>query len=213
MFRYGVILFFWTSSCLAGNLYSETGFGAGRMQKPSGLFGSSVGQTTKLGLGANGILAWNMLDENSFFTMHAGVKGRLISAPSPAATLNMLTAGGVLRFEVSRFYLGIGYSPLVWKSSGASGSLTNLSRKNSINASAYHGEFGILWRIIPDFSLAIEASAGRVSNAGSSGPNPDLIIAFQMRFVVLEGSKATKSARKYDGWRYPFGVPLKKIGD
>ena len=75
------------------------------------------------------------------------------------------------------------------------------------NAMAGFFEAGLLWRVVPFFNLALEASIEGVSKNGTKSPYPVEQATLQMRFFFGEGNKAA-SNRHYDGWRYPFGIEL-----
>ncbi len=194
---------------VAGPVYSELGFGIGKMQNPQALYGSEQGLSTGLGMGLNLALGWNLANDNSSaLQLHLGFKSRAISASNSEATLTFIDVGPFFRIETYRFYIGAGAAPLLWKSSGEAGGMLIVSRKESTGALGYHGEFGLLWRVVPDFSLALEASYGMISYQSSFGPKPDLIGSFQMRFELFKGSKSSGGNKKVDGWRYPFGIPV-----
>lgn len=186
--------------------YIETGFGTGQISGGNGLYGSGTPKRTDFGFAQNATFAIAFGSANSFLQLHLGIQQRITSGSSSGMTYSLLSAYPLIRLETPRMYFGFGASPFVWKKSGTSSDfITGYSKVTS--AVGGFGEVGLLWRVVPFFNLALAGSAEAVSRSGQLSPSPALQIGLQLRFFLGDGMKST-GKKKYDGWRYPFGIEL-----
>jgi hypothetical protein len=195
------------SATASTNLYLETGFGVGMMMKSQELYPTAPARTG-YGFGSNITFANAFGTGHSSIQIHLGIQQRLTQASGNGRSYALATLHPAVRIEMQRFLIGFGATPLVWKKDGTTTDL--LTGYQSVSgAVAAFGEAALLWRVVPHFHLSIGGSAEFVSRSGSRSPAPALQATFNMRFFLGSGAQAgTGSRRKYDGWRYPFGVSL-----
>jgi len=183
--------------------YVETGFGVGELRGIDKMYNSTAG-STGLGLASNLSLAATIGNPNSLVQLHLGLQQRLTQGGASGTSYSLMTTEPLIRLETPRFYVGFGATPLVWTQKGSS---LGTSFSPAKGAMAAYAEFGLLWRVVPFFNLALAGSLEGVSKSGVNSPFPVAQATFQMRFFFGEGNKGG-GHRKYDGWRYPFGVEL-----
>ncbi len=166
----------------------------------------SLGGGPTFGVAANFTLFAN-LTGSSTIQIHLGLKHMYTTSRNEGFQASLQIPYPVLRIELPRFYLGFGASPFVWKRY-AQGLGINSIEYASGNI-AFMAELGILWRVTDFFNLAIEASGQTLSTPDGLSAIPAAALTFQMRFFIIEPSHSDGgSSRKYDGWRYPFGIRL-----
>jgi hypothetical protein len=138
-----------------------------------------------------------------------GLQDRYISgSDSNGDSFGINAAYAVARLQLSRIYLGFGYSPYVMRSTGGS-SATSQSLSVVSGASSMMGQLGFLMPITPKFSFGLEASYQTVSVGGVSSPSPIYAGSAFMRFYFGFGQGGgSRSSNEFRGWRYPFGKDL-----
>lgn len=193
------------TTALAGELYFETGFGLGQIGSASSLY-TGIPNSPSFGLAGNLTFAKNISSNSAFIQIHLGLKTRYVSSSDDSYSYSLIGAYPLLRIEVSRFYFGGGISPFVLQNNPGEGSSSFI---RSPSAVAYMAEAGLVWRVVPFFYLALEVGGQFVKNAaGTLGPKPSLEGTFQMRFLTTPSGSAGSGSRKFDGWRYPFGIEI-----
>jgi hypothetical protein len=189
--------------------YLETGFGYSIISGGQNFFSPSSTSAGGAGFGLNAMLGFPLLPQSVFLQPHIGFKTKLSSASATDGSLGVLTATPMLRLETPRFYIGVGLSPLVWRRVQPAFGFDGLEKVSG--ALGYMAEAGLLWRVVPFFHVALEGGAYMVSGASGFSPKPAFDASFQMRFFFWEEPGAAgggKGRRKFDGWRYPFGMEL-----
>jgi hypothetical protein len=189
--------------------YLETGFGYSLIKGGQSFFSPASSSAGGSGFGMNAMLGFPLLHQSVSLQPQIGFKAKLSSASASDGSLGILTATPMLRLETPRFYVGLGLSPLVWKRVQPAFGFDGLEKVP--NALGYMSELGLLWRVAPFFHVALEGGAYMVSGASGLSPRPAFDASFQMRFFFWEEPSSTagaKGRRRYDGWRYPFGLEL-----
>jgi hypothetical protein len=188
--------------------YLETGFGYSIIQGASNFFSPQSTASSGSGFGMNATLGFPLAHANDLLQPHIGFKTRLSTAAAPEGSLGILSATPLLRIETPRFYIGVGATPLVWKRVASSVGFDALEKVSG--ALGYFAEVGLLWRVVPYFHVALEGSAYMVSLPSGFSPKPAFDGSFQMRFFFWEDKSSAGGGgkRKFDGWRYPFGMEL-----
>lgn len=192
----------------AAPFYTDVGIGLGQIREGAAFFeGSGLASSPGLSLAGNFAMVQSLGGMGGILEVHLGVKGFYNTASQGGNSYSTLIPYPMLRFDLPRFYFSAGASPFLWASSSG----VSFSRVPS--AVAGFADFGLLWRIVPFFNLALEASAQMVQKSGADlSPRPAWTAALQMRFYVLgtdsSGSGGGGAKRPRDGWRYPFGMEL-----
>ena len=189
-------------------LYVETGVGGGQFLHAAPTF-PSLANPSGFGLGTNVTFANAFGSANALVQIHLGIQHRMTEVGSGGTTYGLMSLYPLVRFETPRMYFGLGASPLIYTTQNTSGSFISGYQKDK-GSVGYLGEAGLLWRVVPYFHLAIVGSAEAISHGGTLGPSPALQISLNLRFFLGDGQSrgSGSSSRKYDGWRYPFGIEL-----
>jgi hypothetical protein len=195
-----------SGSAFAAGSYFEGGTSIGSFSSADSFFGQSAAASTSGGFVGSLGLYFPLTRENALGHLQAGLQTR-ISTSTVSGTTDPLAMGSMhlgLRLEIWRLYLGVGYSPLTWVSQPQKG-ITSLHLNSGY--SAYMGEAGVIWRVIPELQIA--ACVGLeygISTGGAQSPLPvtEYGLRFRFPFQPKEGSRA--GGVEFDGFRYPFGV-------
>jgi hypothetical protein len=132
-----------------------------------------------------------------------GLQNRLTSfTPANSESLAMASTNLAMRVEFWRFYAGGGYSPLTFLSSPGGGITGLHSYKGS---SAYFWELGVIWRIIPEFQIALCYGRESVRPKGGGTSLSSSEYGLRFRFPLSPKEGGSKGEVKFDGFRYPFG--------
>ncbi len=204
-------------SAQARYLYWEVGVGLGSLGNPATAFSSLASITS-----GSYTLA---LNTGLFFTIirtrpvefHLGAKSRwtnLVVGTSPDnGYATVLSVAPILRIETSRFYIGGGYIPYALKRYDTAFGFTNWTPL-ATQMWGWTAEAALLWRMTPLFHLALEGSVEYYTiNGTTKSPAPVWQATVQFRFFPFSYPKSRGAedvpSGHYDGWRYPFGIPLK----
>jgi hypothetical protein len=124
------------------------------------------------------------------------------SGSSDGQPLALASVDPAIRLEISRFYLGAGYTPLNFVSKAGSG-LSSLHIASS--TSSYFLEVGGIWRVTPEFQIvATVAREYGLPPAGGTSPSPISEYGLRFRFPLNPVENAHGGV-DFDGFRYPFG--------
>ncbi len=195
-------------SSWAGGWYYEFGGGGALVNQAQGFFGTRVPSAPRMGYGLNLLVAKNLAREGqeALLQIHLGLRQTYISASRDQITYAYTPTYAFFRLESPRFYFGGGATPIVFRqiSTPQVGGAFALAP----GAIALEGEFGLLWRVVPFFHIALESSAHFVQSGGGLSPKPALLGGIQFRIFMTSDLPEGRSRTKYDGWRYPFGLEL-----
>ena len=189
----------------SGGFYIETGAGTGMFFVGSAYFNNGATDNSSLGGSLNVILAKSFSPDDATFQFHFGIRNQFDVTTSNDALLMTHTILPVIRFEFWRFYFGGGGTPFVF--ANADGGAFQIQERSI----GLLGEAGVMWKVTPDFYFNIGATAHSIYRDGLLRP---IIGAgtIQLRFYFSHGDPASSggsSGKKYDGWRYPFGIEIR----
>lgn len=181
----------------AGAFYYEAAGGLGK---------SAVESASGLGLSVNNALLVSFGGTRRAFTLQLGVQHRLSSASDAAYSYGFQTVYPVIRLQMSRVYLSLGYTPFVWKRVSTESGFDNFSRARSTTATL--GELGILWPVTRKFSFITAGGAQMIRGDGpqSSKPSWDATVGMRIYFGFFGPAVGERSSGEFHGWRYPFGM-------
>lgn len=190
------------------NLYLETGFGLGQIRHSSALFGEGAPHSTHFGFAQNATLGYIFGSSQSITNLHLGFHERMTTGTSEDGTeFGIMGVYPTLRIELTRLLIGAGGSPFVWARRGSgSGSWSNYSRIDQ--GFGIYVESALVWRVVPFFHITVGPSFETIINAGTLSPKPAIQGTIQLRFFIMDGFGSGRSRRKFDGWRYPFGIEM-----
>lgn len=195
---------FWsvfTLQAKAATFYLELGGGVDSFTHER-VFFPELAESTGLGYTFNGTIGaylWGTPSANVQF----GIKTLLYEAQNANQEINMIVPTPLLRLELWRVYFGIGATPFIWGRSSDTLGLEYFARHAGLAAL---GEAGLMWKILPDFSMNLEGSALFVKTDAGLSPRPLMALTLQLRFLFSIGDKMkSSSGQQFDGWRYPFG--------
>jgi hypothetical protein len=195
------------SAAASGSLYYDLAGGVSKFQQTSPFFGNTTQSSTGFGFALNNGIFVNWGGDKRAFAFQLGLQHRMSSASDAAASYAVQAAYPVMRFQFTRFYVGTGFTPFVWKRSNALGGVDNFS--SAKGTSALLAEAGLLMPVTPKFSLGTQASAQFMTSGGTKSPNPILDATVSMRFYFGffgSGGGDSQSSGEFKGWRYPFGM-------
>jgi hypothetical protein len=115
-------------------------------------------------------------------------------------TFNAMTTSPMLRIEFWKFVFGAAYTNYISKS------MTFQKADGVTAALTLEGQF--LFPITPEIDFGLQASRVSFTTASSSSAS---VIEYGVFFRLNFGfsANAKNERRKYKGWRYPFGSPLR----
>lgn len=187
------------------DLYLETGIGAGQIYKAQKIYGAQA-KNLQPGFSGNALFAASLGPDNSVAQFHLGVETRLTTTSGSGNSYWLSGIYPIFRVETRRFYVGGGASPFLFQRAGKSSTLVMQQLNGTLG---FLGEFGLLWRVVPFFNLALEFSLEYGKGKGAAAPAPAAQATLQMRFYIGDAiAPGNARKRKYDGWRYPFGMEL-----
>jgi hypothetical protein len=187
-----------------GNFYLETGLGASQIISGSSLFMGH--DPTRLGIGLNSSLMASFEAGNPVINLQTGVQLRFSSATGDTGACGLLELMPVARLQVSRAFVGVGLTPLVWRRVGDAPGLD--SYLPPPEPFAIMAEAGVLWPVVPIFSLGVLGSAEWIRSHDVVSPSPDLQVTVLLRFYFGFWRTPATASNEFRGWRYPFGNPL-----
>lgn len=200
---YLALSFAWISSAQA-SLYVEVGTSIGTMGNAQTYFSQSAASASNTGFLTSISIYAPVTSEKRFLHLELGVQNRFFTASTQANAqpLALGTTEVGARLQVSRFYAGGGYAPIAYVSKSGSG-FTSLHVNSG--ASAYFFEGGLIWRVIPEFQIAL-TYARETLKTSSGVTNPtNTEYGLRFRFPFDPSAEAKAKGASFDGFRYPFG--------
>ena len=141
--------------------------------------------------------------QNNFAHIDLGLQNRLTSFTTASSqALAMASTSLAIRIEFWRFYAGAGYAPLTFTSKPGAGIM---GLQTNSGATAYFGEAGVLWRVVPEFQIALTYALEYGVPKSGSGLLTSSEMGLRFRFPMSPKEGGGKSEVKFDGFRYPFG--------
>lgn len=130
------------------------------------------------------------------------LQGRYLSGQTGGAeNFTSLTASPMLRLEFWRLVVGAGYTPFAFKD-------LTFSRNGDVD-SVLTLEAQFLFPITPEIDFGLQASRQTFTTAFGDGPDPSFEYGAFFRLNFGLSSAAAGERRKFKGWRYPLGSPLR----
>lgn len=195
---------------LAGPFYVETGVGMGSLMAGANYMSQAgLPAMTAFQFAGSFALFYSFSEPSAGFQFHLGAKSNMITLVNGTNHGMFLMVQPVVRFDLQRLYFGAGFAPLGMRA--YSPTPMNFAGLQSVTGAwGLYGEFGLLWRPVDFFNIALEGNAYFVTLTGGLSPAPALSILIQMRFYFPyeEGAGSASGQKRLDGWRYPFGIRL-----
>lgn len=190
----------------SGSFYYDLAGGLAKYQQTSPFFGKNTQGSTGYGFALNNGLFINWGSDQRAFAFQLGIQHRLSSASDANASYAVQAVYPVMRLQFSRIFLGMGYTPFIWKRSNAQGGVDEF--QSATSTSALLAEAGLLMPVTPKFSMGAQASAQYMSGGGVKSPNPIWDATFAMRFYFgfFGSGGGSQTSGEFKGWRYPFGM-------
>jgi hypothetical protein len=184
--------------------YVDAGGSITHIKAPEPFYGTGV-SSVEFGYGLNFGIFTTFTERSPALNLQFGLEDRYTSsaAGAPGDSMQFMAVYPVLRLQLSRLFLSVGATPLVYRGdtiNGVSTSLTSVS-----GAISYLGEAGLLMPVTPKFSFGASGSGEWVDSGSTLSPKPILAANFFMRFYFDFGSGETMNSSEFKGWRYPFG--------
>ncbi len=130
------------------------------------------------------------------------LQGRYLSGQTGAAeNFTSITASPMLRMEFWRIVVGAGYTPFAFKD-------LMFSRNGDVE-SVLTLEAQFLFPITPEIDFGLQAARQTFTTATGDGPDPSLEYGAFFRLNFGLSSAAAGERRKFKGWRYPLGSPIR----
>ena len=184
--------------------YFEMGGGWSSFKNADSFFGQALGSSNGYTVDLAALAP--ITREHRLIHAELGVHLRLSGATAASGdALSMGSLNPALRLEIYRFYAGVGYSPISFVSSSGKG-LFGLH--TSPGNASYYGEAGAIWKVIPEFQIALACTLeyGRGSAGSSPSPLREYSIRFRFPFNPKETGGPGAGGVEFDGFRYPFGI-------
>lgn len=183
--------------------YWEGGWSLNMMKKGATWFGQSSANSADTGYGLAGSVYFPVLWARHPYHLDLGIQDRYTRSSASSNSFGMNTVNIAARLELWRIFVGAGYGFFDFVNSPGKSSL---SMHHYSNATSIFYEAGLIWRVIPEFQINLEAAIENGTPPSSSATSPtttSLGISFRFPF----SPKETNSARgvEFDGFRYPFG--------
>lgn len=210
-FRSGIIafallgVFSASRSARAWPYYFEFGGTTASLTDPAPLFQSlgktaSTSATSSFGIPAT--LGIHLQQSQRGLLISLAVQARYLTGNSGAGeSYSVMPTSPMLRVEFWRFVLGAGYTPWVWND------LT--FRKNGAIDSVITFEGQFLLPITPEIDFGLQAARTTYSSS-LYGDGPTVLeygAFFRLNFGLSDAALGER--KKFKGWRYPFGSPLR----
>lgn len=130
------------------------------------------------------------------------LQSRYLSGRTDAgAAFTAMPTSPMFRIEFWRLVVGVGYTPYVWKD-------LTFSKNGSIDSVlTFEGQF--LFPITPEIDFGLQAARSAYSSA-LYGDGPTVMeygAFFRLNFGMSDAVASER--RKFKGWRYPLGSPLR----
>ena len=121
---------------------------------------------------------------------------------SPQMDLAMTSTNIAMRFELYRFYVGGGYSPINLASTSGP-----LKLHTNSNVTSFFLEGGLIWRVVPELQIVLTYAReyGIIPGGGAHSPTPGTEYGLRFRFPLSPYASVGDASGKFDGFRYPFG--------
>lgn len=202
-FLFLIFTLFGTFPAQAAQFYLEVGAGIDKFISPDAFY-PSLTRSPGLGYTFNGMIGAYLFGGPSS-NVQLGIKAIASQAGTDTQEINLAVPVPMLRLEFWRFYVGAGLTPYVWSRTSDTLGLDYFRLESGTLAGVL--EAGLMWKILPDFSLNLEGSGLFVkSDRAGLSPKPVAALTLQFRFLFSIGKPMKESGgNKFDGWRYPFG--------
>lgn len=197
--------FFRTIPARAWPYYFEFGGSMATYSTPGPLLLSQGKQTSTSASGGADIpltLAIQLQERQSGILFSLGLQQRYLTGTSALGdSFTAMPTSPIFRIEFWRLVFGVGYSTWVWE---------NLSfKKDSSINSVLTLETQFLFPITPEIDFGLQASRESFkSDRYGAGPTVTEYGAF-FRLNFGMSDSASSERRKFKGWRYPFGSPIR----
>lgn len=178
-----------------GSPYIEAGTAIGRVSQADAIAQQSLGT---LGTSFVGSLSlyFPVTPLRNAAHFELGLQNRFTTLPGDSGSAFLFTPHLSARVEFWRFYFGGGYAPKVL-----------VDFKPYQGSSAFFGEAGVIWRVVPEFQIAATfAMEYGMPASGGRSPSPATEYGLRFRFPLDPKETGSSSAVDYDGHRYPFGI-------
>lgn len=203
---------FLSSPAYAVTFFLESQTGMSQIRDGSGYFNGYLSKTvtspSTFGISFGMALMASLTDGRLPIELQVGLLPKLSSGSDDNGSYSFLSVYPTARLQISRIYVAGGATPWVYGRSGSGLGFDQLIRTSS--SLAFFGEVGLLWPIVPDFSLGVSSSMTWISGGASTSTLIDG--AFLMRFYLGSIGNGTGAAmgasspsNEFRGWRYPFG--------
>jgi hypothetical protein len=173
--------------------YFEVGTSVGTLKNGDAFFNKSGSSSSGLGFIGSFNFYVPITSLKRMIHLDLGIQNRFtIASNANGDSFQMVTPNLALRIEIWRLYVGGGYAPV--------------AIGGNPGASAYFGEGGLIWKVIPEFQIAATAALEfGTPKAGGTSPNPIMEYGLRFRFPINPKEVAGGSGVDFDGFRYPFG--------
>lgn len=194
-----ILLLFAPQRAEAVVYYVEFGGGIARGLHLKNLDGAFPENGMSSGYAAPLTLGINLQTRQSGLLFQLALQSRYVGGTSGSESVAILSTTPVFRIELWRLVLGVGYTPWVWEGT--------FSGKYQVSSLLYEAQF--LFPITPEIDFGLQGAMQTLSpkSGGSSATTIDYGAFFRLNFGM--SSSQSQERRKYKGWRYPLGVPLK----
>lgn len=194
----------------AERFHWEFGGGLGRFGSVASQFPGMGAATTAAGFG----LAWhvgalfNLSSSRAPLRAYLGVQHRYLSASNAGGKATLQSTYPVFRMQARHFFVSVGATPFNFGE--PAGGLLSLRRVSGLLS--LMGEAGLLYPITPEAAFGLAGAARYAYQGGAFQGGPAIEGSMLFRFSVGQGRRGPASdsggaadARKFKGWRYPFG--------
>jgi hypothetical protein len=197
--------FFGSTEVRAWPYYVEFGGTTASLSTPSPLFesqGKTASTSASSSYGVPFTVGIHLQERQKGILFSLALQARYLSGTTGAGqTYASFPTSPIFRMEIWRFVLGAGYTPWIWKD-------FTFKRNSALN-SMLTLEAQFLFPITPEIDFGL--SGTRTSYTSSLYGNGPTVMEygafFRLNFGMSEA--VTNERRKFKGWRYPFGSPLR----
>ncbi len=210
-FRAFIIAFFFFGGLLASRsaralpYYFEFGGTSAALTTPSPLFlsqGKTASNTASSSYGVPLTLGLQLQERQHGILAAIALQTRYLSGTTGAGEFyTSIPVSPMLRLEIWRLVFGAGYTPLVYRSA--------TFKKDGGIDSVLTLEAQFLFPITPEIDFGLQAARSSYkSNTYGTGPTiMEYGAFFRLNFGMSEAAAGER--RKFKGWRYPLGSPLR----
>lgn len=185
----------------AGVFYFEFGAGLARFNSNSGFFGSGFTSGSEFGVAINDGIFYSFGSAEQPVELQLGLADRYAAVREVGASYSFFSLYPTVRLQLSRLWLGVGYSPLTFVRAQPTGGAGDFLPAE--NGSALTFDAGVLFPITPFFSVG--GSGGLQSFTSSSGTGTAFDVGLFLRFYMAFINGEKRNSGEFKGWRYPFG--------